>query len=80
MTLGSITTNSEFAVEDGAIAEEQVVLGITIDSRLTFYSNLKQLWKTVVNKLKVLTRIPPCLRHNQNTTNLQFHFYWTIKL
>ena len=78
MTLGSITT--EFAVEDGAIAEEHVVLGITIDSRLSFYSNFKQLWKTVVNKLNALTRIPPFLRHNQNTTNLEFHFYWTIKL
>ena len=38
MTLGWITTNNEFGAEDGdgTIAEEHVVLGITIDSRLTF--------------------------------------------
>ena len=33
MTFGSITTNNKFALEDGTIAEEYVLLGITIDSR-----------------------------------------------
>ena len=46
--------------EYGAIvpsAEEHVVLGITIDSRLNFYSLLNQICKKVANKLYALTRI-----------------------
>ena len=44
MTFGLNTTKNEFVLEDGTIvpsAKEYVVLGITIDSRLTFYSHLK---------------------------------------
>ena len=44
MIFGLNTTKNEFALEDGTIvpsAEEHVVLGITIESRLTFYSHLK---------------------------------------
>ena len=59
MTFSLNTTKNEFVLEDGAIAstEEHVVLGITIDSRLTFFSHLKQLCKKVANKLNALTRI-----------------------
>ena len=53
-TFSSNTTKNEFVLEDGIIAssaEEFVVLRITINSRLTFYSHLKQLCKKVANKL-----------------------------
>ena len=40
MTFGSITTNNEFVLEDSTVAEEHVVLGITIDTRMTFYPHL----------------------------------------
>ena len=59
---------NESVLEDGTIvpsAEEHVVLGITIDSRLTFYSHLKQLCKNVANKLNALTRIAPYLSYIQ---------------
>ena len=46
-------------------AEEHVVLGIPIDSRSTFCSHLKQLYKKVAHKLNALTGIDPHLRHNQ---------------
>ena len=62
------TTKNEFVLEDGTIApsaEEHVVLGVTMNSCLTFYSHLKQLCKTVVNKLNPLTRIAPYLSYNQ---------------
>ena len=68
MTFDLNTTKNEFVFKDGAIvpsAEEHPVLGITIDSHLTFYSHLKQLCKKVANKLNVLTRIAPYLSYNQ---------------
>ena len=68
MTFGLNTTKTEFAIEDCTIfsfAEEHVVLGITIDSYLTFCSHLKQLCKSVSNKLNAETRIDPYLSHNQ---------------
>ena len=40
------TTKNEFVLEHGTIApsaEGHVLLGITIDSRLTFYPHIKQL-------------------------------------
>ena len=51
---------NEFVLEDETIvpfAEEHVVLGITIDSRMIFYSHLKHLCKKVANKLNALTRM-----------------------
>ena len=67
MTFGLNTIKNEFFLEDGTIpsAEEHVVLGITINSRLTFYSHLKQLCKKVANRLNYLTRIAPYLSYNQ---------------
>ena len=53
---------NEFVLEDGTIvpsAEQHEVLGRTIDSRIAFYSHLKQLCKKVANKLNALTRIAP---------------------
>ena len=61
-------TKNQFVLEGGTIvpsAEEHVVLGITIDSRLTFYSHLKKLCKKVANKLNALTKIAPYLSYNQ---------------
>ena len=46
MTFGLNNTKNEFFLEDSLILpslEEHVVLRITIDSRLTLYSHLKQL-------------------------------------
>ena len=68
MTLGLNTTKKEFVLADGTIAlsaEKHVVLGITIDSRLTFCSHLKQLCKKVANTLNALTRTAPYLSYNQ---------------
>ena len=68
MTFGSKVAENDFVLEDGSSipsAQEHVVLGITIDSRLTFYSHLKQLCKKVANKLNALTRVAPYLDQNQ---------------
>ena len=46
-------------------AEEYVILGVTIDNRLTFYNHHKNLCKKIANKLNALTRIAPYLNHNQ---------------
>ena len=65
---GLNTTKNEFTLEDGIMvpsAEDHVVFGKTIDSRLTFYSHLKQLCNKVANKLNTLTNITPYLSHNQ---------------
>ena len=64
MTFGWNTT----ILEDGTIVpsvEVQILLGTTIDSHLTLYSHLKQLWKKVAIKLNTLTRTAPYLSHNQ---------------
>ena len=45
MSFGWNTNKYEFVLQEGAIvpsAEESLVLGITIDSRLIFYSHLKR--------------------------------------
>ena len=68
MTFRLNTAKNEFALEDDTIvpsAEEHVVLGITIDTSLTFFSHLKQLCKKVANKLKALTRIAPYRSYSQ---------------
>ena len=69
MTSGLNTTKNDFVFKDGTIVpsvEEHVVLGITIDYRLTFYSHMKQLCKKVANKLNALAR----------KKKLYGHFLW----
>ena len=83
MTFGLNTTKNEFVLEDGTIdpsAEEYVVLGIRTNSRLTFYSHLKQLYKKVVNKLNTLTRIAPYLSYSQRRLICSSFFYLTMRL
>ena len=66
--VSSNTTKNKFVLDDGIIVpsgEEHIVSGITIDSRLTFYSHFKQSWKKVANNLNNLTRIGPYINHNQ---------------
>ena len=81
MTFSFNTTKNEFVLEDGTIvpsAEEHVVLRIPIDSRLTFYSHLKQLCKKVSNKPNALTRIAPYLSYNQR--RLIYNSFFTGQL
>ena len=80
MTFGLNTIKNEFVLEDDTIvssAEEQVLLGITMDSHLTFYSHLKQLCKKVPNKLNALARISPYLSYNRR--RLIYSFFFTGK-
>ena len=75
MTFGLNTTKNEFVFEDGTIGsstEKHVVLGITINSCLTFCFNLNRLCTKIANELNALTRIVPCLRYNQRR---QFFFF-----
>ena len=46
-------------------AEEYLVLGVTIDDRMTFYNHFKSLCKKIANKLNALARIAPYLHYNQ---------------
>ena len=45
--------------------EENVVLGITANSRLNFYSYLKHSCKKAANNLSDFTRISSYINHNQ---------------
>ena len=68
MSFGSNPNKSDLILKDSTkipSAEEYVVLGVTIDNRLTFYNHLKNLCKKIANKLNALTRIAPYLNHNQ---------------
>ena len=68
MTFCLNATTNKFVLGGGTIvpsAEEHVLLGITINSRLTFYSHLNQLCGMVANELNALTKIAPCHSHNQ---------------
>ena len=47
-------------------SKEEVVLGITIDNKLTFDSHVKSICQKVVQKLSLLSRISPCLKTNKN--------------
>ena len=53
---------SDLILEDSTkipSAEEYVILGVTIDNRLTFYNHLKNICKKIANKLNALSRIAP---------------------
>ena len=68
MSFGSNLGKSDLILKDSIkipSAEEYVILGVTIDNRLTFYNHLKNLCKKITNKLNVRTRIAPYLNHNQ---------------
>ena len=65
--LGSKTKKNDFILEAKTtipLALKIEVLGITIESNLTFYSHLKQLCKKVLNKLNALARISTHLNQN----------------
>ena len=68
MSFGSNPDKSDLILEDSTkipSAEECVILGVTIDNRLTFYNDLKNLCKKIASKLNALTRIAPYLNQNQ---------------
>ena len=68
MSFGSNPDKSDLILEDSTkilSAQEYVVLGVTIDNRLSFYNHHKNLCKKIANKLNSLTRIAPYLNHNQ---------------
>ena len=69
MSFGSNPDKSDLILEDSTkipSAEEYVILGVTIDNRLTFYNHLKSLCKKIANKLNALTRIASNLNHNHS--------------
>ena len=81
MTFGSKFNNNDLLPEDGTTlpsAEEHLVLGITIDSHLNFYSHLKQLCKNVGKKLNALTGIAPHLHQDQK--KLIYNSFFTGQL
>ena len=57
MTFGCNPDNGDLILEDSTkipSAEEYVILGVTIDNRLTFYNRLKNVFKKKANKLNAL--------------------------
>ena len=68
MSFGSPPHKSDLILEDSTkipTAEEDVVLGVTIDDRLTFHNHLKNPCKKIANKLNALTKTAPYLNQNQ---------------
>ena len=63
---------------NGTFCKKSRILGITMNSRLTFYSNLKQSYKKFANKLNALKRIVPHLNCNQR--RFIYCFYFTGQL
>ena len=47
------------------ISKEEVVLGITIDNKLTFDIHIKNTCQKAGQKLSALSRISPCLETNR---------------
>ena len=68
MSFGSKPDKNDLILE-GSIkipsADKYVILGVTIDNTLTFYSHLKNVCKKIANKVNALTKIAPHLNHNQ---------------
>ena len=52
-------------------AEEYVVLGVTIDNRLTFYNHLKKFCKKIANKLNEQTKNCSISESQSNKTYIQ---------
>ena len=68
MSFGSNPDKSDLILDDSTkipSAEEYVILGVTIENRLTFYNHLKKLCKKFADKLNALTRIAGYLNYNQ---------------
>ena len=67
MSFGSNPGKSDLILKDSTkipSAEEYIILGVTIDNRLTFNNHLKKHCKKIVNKLNALTIIASYLNHN----------------
>ena len=58
MSFGSSSDKNDLIID-------LIVLGVTIDNKLTLYNHLKNLCKKIAQKLKALTRIAIYLNHNQ---------------
>ena len=75
MSLGSNPNKSDLVLEDSTkipSAEEYVILGVKIDTRLTFCNHLKNLCKKIANRQNKLTRIALYLNHNQIRLTYKF--------
>ena len=68
MSFRSDHDKSDLILEDSTkilSTEEYLVLGVTIDNKLTLYNHLKNLCKEIANKLNAVIRIAPYVNHNQ---------------
>ena len=67
MSFGSNTGKSDLIGDSNKIpiTKKDVVLGVTIENRLTFYSQLKIFCRKNENKLNALKRIASYVNHNQ---------------
>ena len=77
MSFGSPPHKSDLILEDSTkipTAEEDVVLVVTIDDRLTFHNHLKNPCKKIANKLNALTKIAPYLSQKSNKTYTKLIF------
>ena len=75
MTFSSNLDKNDLILEDStktSAAKEYVILGVTIDNRLTFYNHLKNLCKIIASKLNALTRIAPYPRPFKSDGLLNF--------
>ena len=80
MCLGSKSKINDFILDRTKIplTLEHEVLGITTDTKLNFYSHLKQLSKKVANRLNASTRIIPYLDKKQ--VNLLYNSFFKGQL
>ena len=53
-------------------SKEEVILGITIDNKLTFDSHIKSICQKAVQKLSALSRISPYLETDKSMVKSQF--------
>ena len=75
MTFCPHATKNEFLLKDDTVissTEKHAVLRFKMASRLTLFSDLKQLWNEVANKLNVSTIIAPYLNQKQRSLIYSF--------
>ena len=67
MSIGNNAENDKFEFEDLCLenSEEEVILGITIDNKLSFDSHIKKICRNIGQKLSVLLRIASYLELDQ---------------